>query len=180
MIITIDFDCTLFPTLEKVIEIYNKKYNNSIEIDQIKKYSLYESFPKEVSDKLFEIFWDEETYQDLYPYDNAIDVVKSLVVKGHNVYIATATTVKELGWKENLLQKYFPFIPKNNLIRIYHKNLLKTDVIIDDYLDNLINSDAIRICLDYPWNRNEQIEQEYNIHRAFSWHDILNIIERKI
>ena len=178
MIIAIDFDCTLFPTLEMVIDIYNQKYNESISLDQITQYSLYETFHKEVADKLFEIFWDEETYKNLYPYDNAIEVVKSLVSKGHEVYIATATTVKELYWKETLLQKYFPFIPKNNLIRIKNKSLLKCDIIIDDYLDNLINSDAIRICLDYPWNRNKQIEQEYNIHRTFSWDEILNIIER--
>jgi 5'(3')-deoxyribonucleotidase len=179
MIIAIDFDCTLFPTLEKVIEIYNKRYNDNISVEQINTYDLYESLDKDVADKIIDIFCDQEVYDNLQPYEYAVDVIKKLIVHGHEIFIATATCAANLCWKEKLLQKHFSFIPKNNLIRIYQKNLLNVDVIIDDCLDNLINSDAKKICFDHSWNRNKKIDSKYNIYRAYSWIELLNIIERK-
>lgn len=182
MKIAIDFDCTLFPTVESVIEVYNRRYNDNISIDQLTKYSLYDSLDKDVADKMFDIFRDKETYENLKPYEYAVEAVKQLVNKGHEIFIATATDIASIGWKANLLQKYFPFIPKNNLIRINHKHLLKVDIIIDDYLVNLTDSSAEKICFNHVWNRDKDIDKKYNIHRVYAWNDVLDIIndiERK-
>lgn len=183
MIIAIDFDGTLFPTLERVIEIYNKRYNSELSTEQINTYNFYECLDSSVADKLLEMFCDKEVYDNLQPYKGAIGTIKSLTNKGHEIYIATATDIRNLGWKESLLQRYFPFIPKNNLIRIHQKKLLKTDVMIEDSINNLTENLSERICFNQPWNHNPNKDYAYNIYRAYDWGEILdfiNDIERKI
>ena len=176
MIITIDFDETLFPTLQRVVEIYNKRHNQTLTLDRITTYDLYESLDPSVADELIDLFCEHEVYINLQPFKNAPRVIKSLIDKGHEVYIATATNVKNLEWKEQLLQKYFPCVPKNNLIRIYKKNLLKTDVLIEDSLNNLTEIFADRICFNQPWNHSTSKDMVYDIHRVNNWSEVPNII----
>jgi 5'(3')-deoxyribonucleotidase len=87
-----------------------------------------------------------------------------------------------MEWKEELLQKHFPFIPKKNLIRIHNKSLLNVDVFIEDKLDNLKSTFADRICFNQPWNIDDDADYVYSISRIHHWGEITNIInnlERK-
>jgi 5'(3')-deoxyribonucleotidase len=180
--IAIDFDGTLFPTLEKVLEIYNKRHGTNLEFSQVTTYSLYENFPTDVADELMELFVNKDVYSCLQPYKGAVRAVKILVEQGHEVYVATSTDVRNMEWKEELLQKHFPFIPKNNLIRIHNKALLNVDVLVEDKLDNLKSTFAERICFDQNWNRNEEVDWVYSIYRIYNWselNNVINTIERK-
>lgn len=176
MIITIDFDETLFPTLQKVMEIYNRQYNDTLSLEQITTYNLYECLDSSVADTLLDLFVKKEVYDNLQPYKGAVKAIKSLIDRGHEIYIATATDIRNLEWKEQLLQRYFPFIPKNNLIRIHQKKLLKTDILIEDNLNHLMESFADRVCFNHPWNQNDIKDYVYGIRRMYSWSDITNII----
>jgi 5'(3')-deoxyribonucleotidase len=180
--IGIDFDETLFPTLEKVIEIYNKRHGTNLELSQITTYNLSDSVAEEIADELIELFVDKDVYSSLYPYKGAVRAVKTLIEQGHEVYVATATNVRNMEWKEQLLQKHFPFIPKNNLIRIHNKALLNVDVLIEDNIDTLKSTFADRVCFDQLWNQNEEADYIYSISRVRHWGEIVNIInelERK-
>lgn len=182
MKLAIDFDSTLFPTLEKVLEIYNKRHNTAIELSQITTYNLYECLEASVADGLIELFVDKDAYDNLQPYKGAVRTMKTLCEQGHEIYIATATDVKNLEWKEQLLRRHFPFIPKDNLIRIYNKKLLNIDVLVDDNLDNLTKTFSERVCFDQPWNQSESKDFVYGISRIHHWGEITNIInelERK-
>ena len=180
--IGIDFDETLFPTLEKVLEIYNKRHGTNIELSQITAYHLHDNFPVDVADELVELFVEKSVYDGLQPYRGAVRTIKTLVEQGHEIYIATSTDVRNMEWKEELLQKHFPFIPKKNLIRIHHKTLLNVDVLVEDKLENLKSTFADRICFDQNWNRDECADFAYSIYRIHNWGEIVNIInsiERK-
>lgn len=180
--IALDFDETLFPTLEKVIEIYNRRHGTNIELSQITTYSLYDSFEQTVADEFVELFVDKEVYSSLQPYKGAVRSVKAMIEQGNEVYVATSTDVRNMEWKEELIQKHFPFIPKKNLIRIHDKSLLNVDVLVEDKLDNLKNTFADRICFSQPWNQNERADWVYGIYRIHHWGEILNVIntiERK-
>ena len=180
--IAIDFDSTLFPTMEKVIEIYNKKHNTSLDISQITMYNLHDNFPADIADELIELFVEKEVYDYLQPYNGAVRAIKALVEQGHEIYIATSTDVRNMEWKEELLQKHFPFIPKNNLIRIHNKSLLNVDVLVEDKLNNLKSTFADKVCFDQCWNRDEKSDWVYDIYRIRHWgelNNIINTIERK-
>ena len=175
--IVIDFDETLFPTLEKVLEIYNKRHDANLELSQITTYNLSDSFESNVADELIELFIDKEVYSSLQPYKGAVKAIQALIEQGHEVYIATATDVRNMEWKEELLQKHFPFIPKKNLIRIHNKSLLNVDVLIEDKLDNLRSTFADRVCFDQPWNRDKDFDYVYSVSRIHQWGEIHNIIQ---
>ncbi len=180
--IAIDFDSTLFPTLEKVLETYNKRHDTNIEMSQITTYSLYECLDNSIADELISLFVDKNAYNNLQPYKGSIKAIKTLADKGHEIYVATASDIRNMEWKEKLLQRYFPFIPKENLIRIHNKKLLNVDVLIEDKLDNLIQTFAERVCFDQPWNQDKEADYIYSIYRIHHWGEINNIIneiERK-
>lgn len=175
--IAIDFDSVLFPTMDRVIELYNKKHNTSLNVSQISRYNLHENFPIDVADELIELFVEKEVYDCLQPYKGAIKTVKTLIEQGHDIYVATSTDVRNMEWKEELLQKYFPFIPKKNLIRIHNKALLNVDVLVEDKLDNLKSTFAERICFDQLWNRDDEADWVYSIYRIHHWGEIINVIQ---
>lgn len=180
--IAIDFDSTLFPTMEKVIEIYNKRHDTYIELSQITTYSLHDSLRQDVADEMLEIFVEKIVYDCLQPYKGAVRAIKTLVEQGHEVYVATSSDIRNMEWKEELLQKHFPFIPKNNLIRIHNKALLNVDILVEDKMENLTQTFADRVCFNQPWNVDEGKDYAYSIYRIHHWGEIINIInelERK-
>lgn len=178
MIIGIDFDDTLFSTLEKVLDIYNRRYGDALSLSQITAYNFYDCLPLSVADQLLELFVDKATYNNLQPYKGAARAVKTLIEQGHEVYVATATDVRNMEWKEELLQKYFPFIPKKNLIRIHNKALLNVDVLVEDNLDTLKSTFADRVCFNQPWNINEEADYVYDISRIIHWGELVNAINK--
>ena len=182
MKIAIDFDETLFPTLEKVLEIYNKRHGTNIELSQITTYSLHDSLDESIANELVEIFVEKDVYSFLQPYRGAVRTIKTLIDQGHEIYVATSTDVRNMEWKEELLTKHFPFIPKGNLIRIHNKALLNVDVMVEDNMSNLTQTFADRICFNQPWNQSEIKDCAYSINRICHWGEIINIIndiERK-
>ena len=182
MIIAIDFDETLFPTLEKIVEIYNKRHDEHLFTSQITTYNLYECLDVVVADELLSLFVDKSVYNNLQPYKGAVRALQALVNNGHEIYIATATDTKNFIWKEQLLQRHFPFVPKDNLIRINNKKLLNVDVLIEDKLDNLVQTFAERVCFSQPWNQDKNADYVYGIYRVNNWGEIINVIntiERK-
>ena len=154
----------------------------NIELSQITTYNLSDSLDAEIVDELLELFVEKATYDYLQPYKGAIRAVKTLVEQGHEIYIATSSDVRNMEWKEELLQKHFPFIPKKNLIRIHNKELLGVDVLVEDKLDNLKSTFADRVCFDQSWNRDKEMDYIYSIYRIHHWGEINNVInniERK-
>ena len=174
--IAIDFDEVLFPTLGKVIEIYNQRHNKTLSIDQITTYNLYECLEPSVADELIGLFVEKDVYTSLQPFPGAIRAVQTLVNNGDEIFIATATDAKNLEWKEQLLRRYFPFIPTENVIRIHNKKLLNVDILIEDNLDTLTKTVAERICFNQPWNQSESKTFIYGIRRFSHWDEIINII----
>ena len=92
------------------------------------------------------------------------------------VYLATATDPCNFVYKMDWLERYFPFINPDNVIRIMDKSLLNTDVLIDDCLSNLTKSICERIVIDHFWNRDSSKDYAYDIHRAYDFGDVINII----
>lgn len=183
MKIALDFDNTLFQTVARVIEVYNSRNSTNIEFSQVAEYNLYECFPIKVADKLITLFADREVYDMLRPYKGATTAIKTLSTGGHELFVATSTDTRNLVWKEQLLQRYFPCIPKENLIRIHNKSLLNVDVLVDDHLDMLTKTlVADRVCFNQPWNNSPSKDFVYDIYRFSDWdeiNDIISKIERK-
>ena len=178
MTIGVDFDNTLFPTLETVLELYNERHGTQITFDQVYTYNLYDCFDMSVAEQIINMFCEKTLYEHLRPYAGATHALRSLFEQGHMILILTATDADNLKWKEALIQRYFPFIVKENIIRVHQKKLIKTDVLIDDCLDQLTNSMCERVCFDQLYNHNHVKDVAYGIHRVASWSDVRGVIDK--
>lgn len=176
MIIMCDIDGVLNNLVEKTLELYNSHSGKNIQISDITAYNFFDCLSYEDAQGVISLFKDKSLWDSLRPSAGSQNAIKQLIKKGHQIYLATATDPVNFEWKIEWLQQHFPFIPSDNVIRIMDKSLLKCDVLIDDCLDNLISVFCERIVVDYPWNQSKSKDYAYDIKRAYSWNDIVNII----
>ena len=182
MIICVDCDGVLNNLTERVLEIYNERTSKDIRISDITDYNFYDCLPKEDAYGIIELFKEKELWDSLTPSNDSPCGIKTLIQEGHRIIIATATNPINFQWKVEWIKKYYPFINPDDIIRITDKSLLKCDVMIDDYLENLISNICERIVINKPWNQDKNKTFAYDIYRANNFKDVINIIndiERK-
>ncbi len=177
MVVIVDIDSTLNDLVQKTILLYNSRNGKNIQMSDIIAYDFYDCLSYEDATAMEELFKDKELWDSLEPLPDSqwgIETIRSL---GHKVVFATCTHECNFGWKCSWMIERFNLVNSDDIIRIMDKSLLRGDVIIDDCLDNLIRSPCERICLDYPYNRDERLDYIYDIKRAYNWKDIINIIK---
>lgn len=176
MIVMCDIDNCLNDLIAKAVTLYNDRNNKDIQLSDITTYDLADCLPEDDADGIIKLFQEKELWDSLKPLPGAQDGLKKIIKQGHRVILATATDPINFMWKIEWLQKWFPFIPSENVIRIMDKSLIRCDVIIDDCLDNLTSNIAERICIDCVWNKSAHKDYAYDIHRVFKWNEIPNVI----
>jgi 5'(3')-deoxyribonucleotidase len=145
-------------------------------------FNLHECLATEDADELLRIFKSTELIHALTPVEHAQWGLETLINQGYQVFLATATPYQSFADKVEWVCKAFPCVTPKDIICISNKSVLNCDVMIDDNLENLTHNLCERVVLDYPWNRDKDKDFVYDIHRAYSWRDIVNIInelERK-
>ena len=183
MIIYVDMDQTLNDLVPKTIALYNFNTGKDIQASDIITYYIEDSLPKEDSEGIYALWKTKELWDSLEPLSDAQWGIETLVNTGHKVIIATATYCEQFEWKLEFIKKYFPMIDTKDVIRIHDKSLLRGDVLIEDNLNNLTKSTCERICLDYPYNRDNNKDWVYEIYRVRNWKEIvktINIIDKEL
>ena len=184
MIIAIDMDCILNNLMDRILEVYNKQNDKNIKMSDLTSYNLYDCLDKKDAEGIIKLFKNKTLWDSLTPVDGAREGLRKLIDSGNRVYIVTATATENWPWKITWLKKYFPFFNIDNVVRLMDKSLFKCDVMIEDNLEQLLAHKLChRICLDYPWNHNEDKDIVYDIHRCTAWKEILeavNSIEKEI
>lgn len=177
MIIMCDIDNVLNDLTTKAIAIYNSRTGKNIKIADITTYNFSECLTQEDADGIVSLFKEKELWDSLSPIKDSKWGIETLINLGHRVIFATATHECNFEWKCQWMKVHFPMINTEDIIRISDKSLIKADIMIDDCLEQLINSYCERICLDYPYNRNDGKDFVYDIKRAYSWTDIIRFVE---
>lgn len=136
-------------------------------------------------------FWDDNIFDYAANYEPmyyASNVLNKLHADGHEIYIITAryhtyensevgkrmrSTVKEWLDKNNLYYDKVVFTHEGKKQRCRELNI---DIMIEDKASNIlaIASDRKVIVMDQPWNRKTEGD---NIHRVYSWSEVLSKIE---
>lgn len=177
MRIACDIDGCINNLVDKTLEMYNAETGKNIQISDITAYNFYDCLPKDDADGIIRLFQRKDLWDSLSPAHNSQEGLKTLINRGHKVYLATSTDPNNFAYKTEWLRAYFPFINMNNVIRIMDKSLLNVDIIIDDCIDNLKKSMCERIVIDHPWNQGRSTDYAYDIHRAYDFRDVINIID---
>ena len=97
---------------------------------------------------------------------------------GEEIYFVTATEPQNVAKKARFLQRTFPFLDiRKRLITTHCKQMIKCDVLIDDYEENLKNGSYFGILMNYPWNRNFDDASDDKIYRVFDWTQVEAMLE---
>ena len=178
MIVGIDFENTLFPTLSEAIKLYNVKHNSTLEYEQITAYNLYECIDDDMVDELIDTHNGHAIYEAIKPFQNAVSAIKRLIGSGNEVFILSDADASIFTLQEEAVQKYFPFIPSEHVVRICRKEFFKMDILIDDNVENLKGHIYDRILFDCPYNRDSKIYDVYGIHRMSNWNELMDIVNK--
>lgn len=178
MRIFLDMDEVLCELLEDWMRMYNKDYNDRVEISDIKYWDQRKNVKAECGDKIFDYLNVKGLFRNLKPIDGAIDGVKALLKQGHDVYIVTnppVTSPYALEEKKEWLKEYLPEMvgDKPRYIFTCHKYLLQGDILFDDCPEYLRTFTGISVAYDYPYN--QRFKSNF---RVKNWGEFLELVHK--
>lgn len=182
MIIGIDIDNVITNTTECVLDYINERLPNvNFKVEDVKEYWLEKIMPKGYEWIINQAFSDKQMWKNVKLIDGAAQYIQQLMFDGHEIYFVTSTTSDNFRKKIKFLQRSLylpPDYAENHTISIKKKQLLNIHFLVDDYLNNLTgNREYYSICLDYPWNRNFNDNDEEDFVRVKNWEEIYYAIK---
>lgn len=130
--IAIDMDEVMADTLGKMIECYNRDYNDTVTVDRLhgKKLRHVAKCGNDVSK-----YFDDPTFmRDLNVMPDSQDVIRRLQER-YEIFIASAAMEVPASFtaKFEWLKEHFPFIPATHIVFCGDKSIIDADYLIDDH-----------------------------------------------
>lgn len=155
MKIGIDIDNVCVNTTSCILEQHYADTGERLTLDDIKTYYIENYVSDDYKDDFHLIFLKKEMWKRVKVLPHCVEVIKRLHDMGEEIYFVTATEPQNVAKKARFLQRTFPFLDiRKRLITTHCKQMIKCDVLIDDYEENLKNGSYFGILMNYPWNRN--------------------------
>ena len=178
MKIGIDIDNVCVNTTSCILEQHYADTGERLTLDDIKTYYIENYVSDDYKDDFHLIFLKKEMWKRVKVLPHCVEVIKRLHDMGEEIYFVTATEPQNVAKKARFLQRTFPFLDiRKRLITTHCKQMIKCDVLIDDYEENLKNGSYFGILMNYPWNRNFDDASDDKIYRVFDWTQVEPMLE---
>jgi len=156
--ILIDMDSITVDLMEGWLREYNAIHDDNLTVDKILTWDthLYAKAGKAIYDVLSQ----PGLFRDAPPLDGAIEAIKTLHDRGHDIFMVTAA-VHPINFTEKAewFHKHLDFLGKRRLVLAHEKHLIPADVLIDDGPHN-----AEAYAKHHPCARIFSIRYPYNQH----------------
>lgn len=171
MTILVDIDSTITNFSEVLLRYLNRLYGTNYKYNNITSYDWFDrTFAQPWLPTEHDYFWD-----DVKVNPEAVSIIESWIKNGHRVYLVTASHFNSLlSYKiKRTLEPFNPeFINERNIVISQDKSIIHGDLMIDDFVGNLVDFNGVRICYAQPWN-----EKYIDIFRYNDWYKINSIVE---
>lgn len=175
-IICSDFDDTINRLVPNWVNWLNEHYGFDVKYEDIKNWDMSIAYPELTISQICAPLKNREFWKTVDMKPDAVYYVNKLIEEGFQFYLVTASAHTTIQAKvEECLLRYFPNFDNHNIITTYHKHLIKCNVLIDDYVPNLINSNAVKILMNAPHNVNSCNIEDF---RVSSWKEIYEIVHQ--
>lgn len=105
------------------------------------------------ADSIYPYFSDPEFYRTQPVYEGAKEFVRKLT-QMTEVFICTAVPPQFMGIRAQRIMEEFPEIPADHIYMGARKDNIHTDILFDDAMHNILNSNAkYPILMRRPWNQ---------------------------
>ena len=149
--VALDVDDLLMSCTEYAIQLANEKYHYDPPIT-IYEASGWGKLGKRV-DVVHEFFGKAEFYETMPVLEGAKEFVSKLSEMAE-IFISTAVPPEFMGIRAKRIMEEFPEIPPENIYMGSRKDKLNVDILFDDGMHNVINSNAAYpILMRRPWNQ---------------------------
>lgn len=179
----LDLDDVLNNQNELWISELNVKHNRNVKLENITEWDMSNFYPGISKIDLYEPVCSGRLVHQMRPTPGSVDYTYRWYSAGHDLLIATSTSVDNIAMKVKWLYKYFKWFDEKNLIVTHHKQLLRGDIAVDDGIHNLlpdnltgIEPQYVGLCMDRPWNRSFDCLQ-HGIHRAHNFKEIDDVVQ---
>ena len=177
-ILLIDCDDVMQNFCEVWIKYLNKQYHKSYTIEDITDWDISKFYPGSKKD-FFECTRKKSFWKKIEPKSMSQFMIQALA-HDFDIHILTAGNYETIYHRvEEVIKKYFPFIPERNVICCQNKQLVKGDYLIDDNIDNLIGGEYKGILFTTPHNKNIN-EKEYGVIRVNNWKEAYTYLESQL
>jgi len=148
--VLIDLDSTVYDLLTPWMEWYNKHYNDTFKVSDIKKWAWNEIVKPECGTKIYSFLNKKGMYSSLQPFPGALEAIKKVHDEGIK-QIFCSTIIGNTGAKEKVeaVERDFPYLGKAAVVLVgKDKNLVKGDVLVDDGPHNLVGFDGYKVLVN--------------------------------
>lgn len=157
MRIICDLDSIVFDVMTPWLDEVNRRFGDNLTIADIDSWNWHEK--SRGGFKIYDIIAEPGFFRNLKPLDGAIEGVRKLIERGHDVFIVSACdTPFAAAEKVESVREHLPFISNRRLIFAHEKHLLNADCIIDDGPHNaeayrVVHPDSKILTIGYPYNQ---------------------------
>ena len=167
MNIGVDIDNVLNNLAESVLKVYNADANDNVTLQDVKSYDMSLYVKPEYKKYFPDYYYDGRVWACVEPDVEGFKVVNELHKRGHDIFFVTATHPNNVKNKYMWLQPYCEFDTWDKLIVCHNKRLIKLDMLIDDYEQNLNYREGYCVLFNQPWNEDKNVDAEV-------WDRVLN------
>ena len=152
----IDADGVLYDLVTPWLNQYNKIAGTKLQLNDITEYDITKFVQS--PEALFYILETEQFWDEIKPYDGVNEAL-DLLNQCNNVdyYIVSHTFAKTATIKFRKIFDMLPILNDEQLILTKHKELINLDFLIDDYPENIKQTNGVGILIDQPYNQYHQI-----------------------
>ncbi len=169
-----DLDGICCNLMKKWLTHYNRDYDDDLTEAEITSWEWHKLVKPECGKRIYHYLNRPGFFADLEPIEGCIPSLERLS-RVCELVVVTASPREAAGDKMRWVQKHLPMVPRGNVMITYRKDLVRGDFMFDDAPKNLRNHPAIRIMLDYPYNRDF-----HDCHRVRSWQEAEALVYRLI
>jgi 5'(3')-deoxyribonucleotidase len=171
-------DEVLFQFVEAVLERWNNEYDTTFKRDDINAWFMEDTLGPGSYAVITKWINEPNFFENLRPIPGAIEGLRELMKRGHDVVIATSVSgdvENAYDSKRRSLAKHVPEFDMKNFICTSRKGLLRGDVLIDDaahYLADWYSMGNTRaVVMHARWNKDVK-----QFPRALDWKGVMSII----
>ena len=182
-VILVDMDDVLECLIEAWVARLNEKYNRNVSPENVVEWDVCVYFPGLTKEQVHSPLFEDDFWKSVKPKDGAMEYVSKLHSEGFSIYIVTSSHYSTVSNKfRDALFPYFPFIDYNHIIVCNAKQLVRGNVLIDDGVHNLLDSDTLKATYSkilFSANHNKYFNcDKTGIYRVNNWNEAYEIVER--
>ncbi|RKN77157.1 5' nucleotidase, NT5C type [Paenibacillus ginsengarvi] len=167
--IAIDMDEVIADTLDKMLERYNREYEDTITPQHLHGKKL--RHVAKCGDQVSRFFDDPLFLRDLKVLPDSQDVIRELQTR-YEIFIASAAMEVPASFaaKYEWLKEHFPFIPNSHIVFCGDKSIIDADYLIDDHAYQFARFRGQGILFSAPHN-----VEETRYPRVHNWRDVADM-----